>query len=84
MATEAEPQAPENFGWLDTLAGNVIEAAGAIEGPDAVNAQFFDDLQTLDRLTESYDIQPSLRAYSQIALFTIRFDINWLVVADRV
>lgn len=82
LAAEAEPQASENFGWLDALAEDVIQSAAAIEGADATNAQFFDDLQTLDRLTENRDIRPGLRAYAQVALFTIRFELNWLVVAD--
>lgn len=84
LAREAEPQAPGNLAWLDTLAGNVIGAAGAVERADAVNVQFFDDLQTLDRLAERYDLRPSLRAYAQVVLFTIRFDLNWLVVGSDV
>lgn len=82
LARQAEPQAPGNLEWLDALASNVIESAGTIEGADAVNAQFFDDLQTLDRLTEAYDVRHSLRAYAQVALFAIRFDLNWLVIGD--
>ena len=38
----------------------IIESAGAVEGPvNAIQAQFFDDLQTLDRFAESYDLRPS-------------------------
>lgn len=82
LAGESEPHAPETFQWLDTLAGDVIGAASEIKTTDAVTAQFFDDLQTLDRLTEIYDVRPSFRAYAQISLFTIRYDLDWLVVAN--
>jgi hypothetical protein len=70
--------------WLDLTARGVIDAAaGADEvAVDGRTAHFFDDLQTLERLTERFEIQESLRAYAQVALFTIRFDLNWLVVAD--
>jgi hypothetical protein len=69
--------------WLDTLARGVIESAGIAEGNLAViGAHFFDDLQTLERLAEQNDLRPELLAYAQINLFTIRFDLNWLVVAD--
>ncbi|HEY1808200.1 MAG TPA: hypothetical protein VGG42_06540 [Acidobacteriaceae bacterium] len=82
LARATEPQPAGSLIWLDTLAGNVIGAAGAVEGADVVNAQFFDDLQTLDRVTEGYGIRPSLRAYAQVALFAIRFELNWLVVGE--
>ena len=49
---------------------------------DGLTAHFFDDLQTLERLTAPFELRPSLLAYAQINLFTIRFDLNWLVVAD--
>jgi hypothetical protein len=48
-----------------------------------VGAHFPDELQTLSRFAETYDIQPFL-AYAQISLFSIRFDLNWLLVADTV
>jgi hypothetical protein len=51
---------------------------------DAVSAHFLDDLQTLSRFAERYDIQPSFLAYAQISLFSIRFDLNWLLVTDTV
>lgn len=82
LAEEAEPQAPGNLEWLHPLADSVIGSVGSIERADAVSAQFFDDLQTLDRITEAYDVRPSLRAYAQVALFAIRFDLNWLVIGD--
>ena len=69
--------------WLDVTARGAIEAAGAVEGTiDGVTAHFFDDLQTLERLLEGIELQPSLRSYMQVGLFTARFDLNWLVVAD--
>lgn len=68
--------------WLDDTAKGVIEAAGAEREVDGFTAHFFDDLQTLDRLTERFDLQPSLRAFAQVSLFTIRAEVTWLVVAD--
>jgi hypothetical protein len=70
--------------WLDLTARGVIDAASGTHqvAVDGRTAHFFDDLQTLERLTERFEIQESLRAYAQVALFTIRFDLNWLVVAD--
>jgi hypothetical protein len=70
--------------WLDLTARGVIDAAAGRDevAVDGRTAHFFDDLQTLERLTERFEIQESLRAYAQVALFTIRFDLNWLVVAD--
>jgi hypothetical protein len=70
--------------WLDLTARGVIDAAAAADEVtiDGRTAHFFDDLQTLERLTERYEIPESLRAYARVALFTIRFDLNWLVVAD--
>jgi hypothetical protein len=69
--------------WLDALAGEVIQSAGSAERSLAgISAHFFDDLQTLSRLAEQNNLRPTLLAYAQINLFTIRFDLNWLVVAD--
>jgi hypothetical protein len=48
---------------------------------DAVGAHFFDDLQTLNRLADQFELRQSLRAYAQIGLFTTRFDLQWLVIA---
>ena len=82
LARESEPQAAGNFQWLDTLAGDVIGAAGESETTDAISAQFFDDLHTLERLTETFGVRPSFRAYAQVALFTIRYDLDWLIVGN--
>ena len=69
--------------WLDSLARAVIESASSTERSLAgTGAHFFDDLQTLSRLAEQNGLPPSMLAYAQINLFTIRFDLNWLVVAD--
>jgi hypothetical protein len=74
---------PGDLSWLDDTAKGVTEAAsaGQIE-PDGFAAHFFDDLQTLDRLMERFRVQPGLRAFAQISLFTARAEINWLVMAD--
>ncbi len=69
--------------WLNTLSRSVIESAGKAEKSLAgVSAHFFDDLQTLSRLGEQNDLPPIFLAYAQVNLFTIRFDLNWLIVAD--
>jgi hypothetical protein len=82
LARESETDAGGNLAWLDALATRVIESASVTEGAvSAVDAQFFDDLHTLDRLAETYDLRPSLRAFVQVTLFTIRYDLTWLVVA---
>lgn len=69
--------------WLDDTAKGVIEAAGAGDREvDGFAAHFLDDMQTLDRLTERFGLQPSMRAFAQISLFTIRAEMTWLVLAD--
>jgi len=69
--------------WLNTLSDEVIRSAGLAERSLAgVGAHFFDDLQTLGRIAEQNDLSPVMLAYAQINLFTERFDLNWLVVAD--
>ena len=83
LARASEPFEGGDLRWLDITARGVLEAVGAQEREiDGLTAHFFNDLQTLDRLTERLDVQPGLRAYAQITLFTIRFDLNWLVVAN--
>jgi hypothetical protein len=85
LARESEIDRGGDLAWLDLLAAGVIDAAGALEDAvDSITAQFFDDLQTLERLSEDYDLQPSLRAYAQVMLFTTRFDLSWLVVSGAV
>ena len=69
--------------WLDETAKGVVEAAGAAEREvDGFAAHFFDDLQTLNRLTERFGLQPSLLAFAQVSLFAARAELTWLVVAD--
>jgi hypothetical protein len=69
--------------WLDTLARGVIESAGSAERSlEGVGAHFFDDLQTLGRIAEQNDVPPTMLAFAQVNLFTTRFDLNWLGVAD--
>lgn len=73
----------QQLSWLDDLAVGVEEAAReGVETTDAVNAQFFDDLQLVDRLAEAAELPPSLRAYVAVRIFTIRYGISWLVVTD--
>jgi hypothetical protein len=67
--------------WLDDLATGVIEAAReGVEIADSVNAQFFDDLQTVDRIADAAELPASLRAYTAVRLFTLRYGISWFVV----
>jgi hypothetical protein len=49
---------------------------------DGVTAHFFDDLQTLERIAGRYALESALHSYAQLNLFTERFDLAWLVVAD--
>jgi len=65
---------------FEDLAATVISTAEAFDDTDATTAHFFDDLQTLDRLLEPFDIRTTTRAYSQVRLFTLRFDLSWLIV----
>lgn len=83
LARQAETRERGDLTWLDTLAREVTESAGTAERTlSGVSAHFFDDLQTLDRLSEQGDVPPTMRAFARVSLFTIRFDLNWLVVAD--
>jgi hypothetical protein len=84
LARDTETYTSGDFTWLDSLSDNVIEATRSVEGANAVDAQFLDDLQTLDRLAETTDLQPSFRAYARIMLFTVRFDLSWLVVTGAI
>jgi|GEM_PF-2487410 len=84
LALQSRDEHGGDLAWLDSLAANVVESASSNEaGADALNAQFLDDVQTLDRLAEVYGLRPSFRAYAQVNLFTIRFDLTWLVVTVR-
>jgi len=83
LSRENKGYEPGDITWLDVTAHEVIASVLELEGQtDAVSAHFLDNLQTLSRLADSYAIPPSFLAYAQISLFTIRFDLNWLVVAD--
>jgi hypothetical protein len=67
--------------WLDDLATGVVEAAReGVETVDGVNAQFFDDLQTVERLADAAELPPSLRAYAAVRLFRLRYGLSWFVV----
>ena len=83
LAREAGALEGGDLSWLDTLARLVIESAGVEErNISGTTAHFFDDLQTLDRIAEQNRLPATMLAFAQINLFTIRFDLNWLVVAD--
>jgi hypothetical protein len=83
LTREAEAYDGGDLRWLDDTAKGVIEAAGSPEGEvDGLTAHFFDDLQTLERLTGRFELRPSLLAFAQVSLFAARFDLNWLVLAD--
>ena len=70
--------------WLDELAVGVTDTAReGVERADAVNAQFFDDLQTVERLADAAELPVSLRAYAAVRLFTIRYSLSWFVVTDN-
>jgi hypothetical protein len=81
IARGGEIDEGRGLGWLDPLARSIIESAGEAEGPaEGIGAHFFDDLQMLGRLAESYELPPEYLAFAQINLFTIRFDVNWLLI----
>lgn len=83
LARASEGYEAGDLRWLDETAKGVFEAAGAGERDvDGLAAHFFDDLQTLERLTGRFELRPSLVAFAQVSLFTIRFDLSWLVLAD--
>ena len=72
-----------DLSWVDDTARGVISALARDERAfDGLTAHFFDDLQTLDRLAERFELRPSLVAYAQVSLFVTRFNLSWLVMAD--
>jgi hypothetical protein len=82
LASEGRADDGAELAWIHRLAGQVIEATHASEaGLDAKYSQFFDDLQTLERLSERYELRRSLSAYMKVRVFSARFDLNWFVVA---
>lgn len=84
LARETEPLEAGDLKWLDLTARSAIAAVAEGQGieVDSRTAHFFNDLLTLEGLAERYNIQPSLLAYAQVNLFTIRFDLQWLVMAE--
>jgi hypothetical protein len=83
LARESKGYERGDLSWLDATAREVIEAAHATERQiDAVTAYFFNDLLTLNRLAEANELPASLLSFAQIGLFTIRFDLQWLVVTS--
>lgn len=68
--------------WVDELATDILAVMRTAEGVDeGVTAQFFDNLQTLERTLEPFALAPTIRAYAQIRLFTTLFTLTWLVAA---
>lgn len=83
LSRESETYERGDIRWLDLLARNVIESASAAEGAgEGIAVHFFDELHTLERLSETYGLPRSLLAYAQINLFALRFDLSWLVLVD--
>ena len=88
IARQSENAWGDGLEWLDALAENVIEAVelvGAAEAAapvEALSALYFNDLHTLDRLSEIYNLRRTFKAYAQVMTFSIRFDLNWLVLTD--
>lgn len=75
----------EQLLWLDQLGRDVVETAReGVEVADARNAQFFDDLQGVERSLDSLRAPESVRAYARVRLFTVRYDLLWLMVTDAV
>jgi hypothetical protein len=83
LGLESTSDTARDLVWLDVLASQVVAAAEmADRAVDATTSQFFDDIQTLERLAESYQLRPTLTAYAKVRLFVIRFDLTWLLLAD--
>lgn len=73
-----------DLSWLARTAHGIIEAVHTAVGPwEAVGSYFLEELRTLDRLADQYELEPNLRAFCQIALFVTRFDLKWLVVTGE-
>ena len=67
---------------LESLAEHVIAAVGNQRLPESfLRAQFFDELQEIDRLSEQFNLVPTARAYMQVSLFADTFALVWLVVS---
>ena len=81
LAHEGEIDEGPDLQWLIPLAVNVTEAAAESANlAEGVTAHFFNDLLTLDRLSESLGVPPPYLAYARVQLFTFRFDLSWLLV----
>jgi len=64
---------------FEDIARDVVAAISTAEIPNVVEAQFLDDLQTFDRRIEPYDLRSTVRAYGQVRLFVLRFNLTWLI-----
>jgi hypothetical protein len=80
--------APALDGEIDLLAfeqtaedvfAAVLDTPGST---DAIAAKYMNDLQTLNRLLEPYSLRSTLKAYAQVKLFTLEFDLDWLIYSD--
>jgi hypothetical protein len=71
------------FGF-ENLAEIVLATAQSTEDTgDPQAARYLDDLQTLDRLIEPYALRPTFYAYAQVRLFTLQFDLTWLIHSGK-
>ena len=71
----------EQSSWLLNLTEDIRSAATVGVPPvDASNAQHCDDVRTLDRWLDSLGVSEASKAYARIRLFTVRYDIPWLIV----
>lgn len=73
----------EEFGELVALGRDVVASVQDTDyGADPTAARFMNDLQTLERLMDPFDLRPVLRAYAVVLLFAFEFGLTWLVRAD--
>lgn len=69
-----------NLAGFDPVAEDVLGAVQDTEDlADPIAAKYMDDLQSLERLVELYDLRPTLRAYAHVRLFTLQYRITWLI-----
>ena len=80
LASEAPVADGGNLAGFDQVAEDVLGAVQDTEDlADPTAAKYMDDLQSLERLMEPYDLRPTLRAYAQVRLFTLQYRITWLI-----
>ncbi len=83
IASDAPVADGGDLASFDQLAKDVLGAVQDIDDfADPAAAKYMDDLQSLDRLLEPYDLRPTLLAYAQVRLFTLQYRLTWLIHAD--